>query len=187
MLNSTQFAVNLLNHVRGQNLTYADYHREFKVDRQTKTLYLPLNDRTEIQAYNDLYYSNPVINADARHTVRNLYDMGYRLFTMGSATLESEIKKTNLINQLFDGMIIPKFAMARDKTPYLLSLVAEYNLNPKQTLFIDDSITCLRQGRLAKFQPARMMGNGTLPSPRNLRIPHFTDFKHVQDYVMAGR
>lgn len=187
LLNTTQFGVNILNKIRGQNLTFKDYSDDFKIDHQTKTLYLPLSNQTEFDAYKEFYYSHPVINQDAWQVINNLSAMGYKMFTMSSAGLDAWTPKTKLINELFDGKIIPRFATGGDKTPYLLSLAAEFNLNPKQTLFIDDSVTCVRQGKAAKFQTARMMGNGTLPSPKNLRVPHFTNFEQIQKYIESQR
>lgn len=187
LLDTNQIDVNFLNKVRGQNLVFKELKEEFSVGFKTKTLYIPFNSKEQYHIWQELYYSNPVINQDAWQIIQNLSSMGYKMFTMSSAAAENWPKKAKLINELFDGKVIPRFAEGGDKTPYLLSLVDEFNLNPKQTLFIDDSVVAVRQGKAAKFQSARMIGNGTMPSPKNLRVPHFTNFEQVQDFVVSSR
>ena len=132
------------------------------------------------------YNNNPVVAAGAKQVIENLSRAGIPLFTMSSQKPERWDPVATQINELFDNRIIPRFANG-DKVSPLIQLIKEFNLNPRQGLFIDDSIKYVRGAKKhTKLKVARMMLGGQGKSPENLRVPHFYNFTQIENFVLES-
>ena len=124
--------------------------------------------------------------------LKELNQLGYRQFTM-SATFDVEAKTTylrDILSSVTDFLTIEcvqhgEFMYDTAKIDRLRDCYQKYNLNPKETILVDDRIYNQYAAIESGAHPVRMRCEFTTDSPIELSwIPEFANIQEVKDWLL---
>ena len=124
--------------------------------------------------------------------LKELNQLGYRQFTM-SATFDVEKKTTylrDILSSVTDFLTIEcvlhgEFMHDTAKINRLRDCYQKYNLNPQETILVDDRIYNQYAAIESGAHPVRMRCEFTTDSPTELSwIPEFANIEEVKDWLL---
>ena len=137
------------------------------------------------------YFRNRPLYPGVIETLKKLNDLGYRQFTM-SATFDVEAK-TSYLNDILapvtDFLTIEcvqhgAFMHDTAKQDSLREAYKKYDLNPDETILVDDRIYNQYAAIGSGAHPVRLRCEFTTDSPEELSwIPEFKNIQEVADWV----
>ena len=138
------------------------------------------------------FFRNRPLYPGVIEVLKELNQLGYRQFTM-SATFDVEAKTTYLrdvLSSVTDFLTIAcvqhgEFMHDTAKIDRLRDCYQKYNLNPKETILVDDRIYNQYAAIESGAHPVRMRCEFTTDLPTELSwIPEFANIEEVKDWLL---
>ncbi len=140
------------------------------------------------------FFCNRPLYPNVIEVMKELHYKGYRQFVL-SATFDVEAKKkllNNLLAEVKDFLIIEcvqhgKFMHDTAKEDKLLYMYKKYNLNPEETVLVDDRIYNQYAAIKSGAHPVRMRCEFTTDLPKELSwIPEVKNIKDFQNWLYTN-
>ena len=138
------------------------------------------------------YFRDRPLYPGVIEVLKELNQLGYRQFTM-SATFDVEAKTTylrDILSSVTDFLTIEcvqhgEFMHDTAKIDRLRECYQKYNLDPKETILVDDRIYNQYAAIESGAHPIRMRCEFTTDSPTELSwIPEFANIEEVKDWLL---
>jgi len=128
-----------------------------------------------------IYWERPLFPGVMK-TLLELKARGLRLFTISGTNTPD--KKRKLMKDIFGDLMTYEFAPEHTKKDGFKEMLEKYGLNPKGTLYIDDSALFLREAKEFDFHLVHSEINYYAPVPEDLAgIPVIRKFADILDLI----
>lgn len=170
--NGTAIISKVMDACKNQDDFFISHTEKVLVARLARSLFIPTN-----------YINCQSLHSDATKTVRKLKQQGYKLYILSNWDEHSfELVRTNHKEflALFDGVVISGEAkMAKPDTAIYNHLLTTYNLQPHESIFIDDQQINIDAARQLGIHAILCPQHGYVSKSPNLALAYEKIMAHI--------